>query len=399
MHKRFGAICLAWIMMVSLVASIPQEAWAKQNDIGQIVGDDVNLRKEPNQKSESLAKLKPGTLVEVLGTEKDTESNASWYRVTTQSMTGYVREDMLLVRSLLNRVGYVIADGANLRSDPGQSAPVKVRMEGGKPVTIQLMTGGWYLVKYQGIEGFVYYDLIELSRDQTTNEAYDMYLRFGMKGMAVRNLQAELAKRNFLDEKKIDGVYGNGTVTAIREFQKLAEIPNPDGIAGPTTIAALYNPSNTVKKAPKVPTKSEDFYGRVVTIDWWSGGNKVLRRPGGTATVYDVNTGKSFKIRRTGGTNHNDCGPVTAADTAIFKSILGGHWSHDKRPIVLIVGSRCYAASIYCYPHGQQVVANNNYPGMLCIHFENSRTHGGNRVDPLHKKNVQYVYNKYKDPK
>ncbi len=399
MRKRFGALSLVCLLIVSIFGLLPLTASAKKNEIGQIVGNDVNLRKEPSQDSESLVKLSPGTLAEVLDTVDDPNSSAKWYHVSSKGLTGYVREDMLLIRSLSNRVGYVIADGANLRSDPGQSAPVKIRMAGGKPVTIQLMTGGWFLVKYQGIEGFVYYDLIELSKDQTSNDAYDMYLKFGMAGMAVRDLQNELVKRNFMDAKTVDGVYGNGTVNAIREFQKLAEIPKPDGVAGPTTIKALFDPNNKVKKAPKVPKSSNDFYGRVETVDWWKGGNKILRRPGGVCTVYDVKSGKSFKIRRTGGTNHNDCGPLTAADTAIFKSILGGRWSHDKRPIIVIVGSHCYAASIYCMPHGHQVIANNNYPGMLCIHFSNSRTHGGNRIDPLHKSNIQYVYNKYKDKK
>lgn len=97
---------------------------------------------------------------------------------------------------------------------------------------------------------------------------------------------------------------------------------------------------------------------------------------GQIATVTDVETGLSFRIKRKGGRNHTDNEPLTAEDTAVLKRIYGGDLSWDRRAVVLRVGDRKIAASMAGMPHGTATISNNDFPGHFCIHFKGSMTHG-----------------------
>jgi hypothetical protein len=87
---------------------------------------------------------------------------------------------------------------------------------------------------------------------------------------------------------------------------------------------------------------------------------------------------------RKGGTNHADVQPLTAADTAAMKAAVGS-WSWNRRAIFVTINGVNYAASMNCMPHGSGSITNNNFNGHHCIHFTNSRTHGSNKVCPLHQ--------------
>ena len=375
-------VCMFFLMSA-------QYAYAEEGEAGQILGDEVNMRSIPDESGDILTKLSIGEFITILKAE------GGWSYIEYNETKGYVRNDLIFSRSAKGRLAYALRDDVNLRGGPGVSTYVLARTEVGKPMVVKQIIGEWYFVEYDGNEGFVQKDLVTLTSKEGSSSS--LLLKIGMEGHEVLNVQKELSKRNFLDKKYITGSYGSITRNAVKEFQKAAEMEDPDGVCGTKTLTALFDPDNHVKKAPKIPEKKDDFYGKVQTIDWWRGGNKLLKRPGGTAKVYDIGSGKTFRIRRTGGTNHNDCAPMTAKDTAILKETLGGHWTHEKRPVLVIVGSKVYAASIYGMPHGGDVQKNDNYPGMLCIHFSNSRTHGGNNLDSKHQGNIRYAYGKFKE--
>ncbi len=67
--------------------------------------------------------------------------------------------------------------------------------------------------------------------------AASITLRKGSRGPAVKQLQQKLYARGF-NPNGIDGVYGNGTVTAVKKFQKSKKL-KADGVAGPSTLNAL----------------------------------------------------------------------------------------------------------------------------------------------------------------
>ena len=60
----------------------------------------------------------------------------------------------------------------------------------------------------------------------------------GSKGDAVKGLQNALRALSY-NVGSVDGVFGNGTETAVKEFQRQAGLSD-DGIAGPNTWGALH---------------------------------------------------------------------------------------------------------------------------------------------------------------
>lgn len=384
-------------VMLVLMLCFNERSSAKQSEIGQIKGNNVNLRVGPSLDDTAIATLNAGDMVEELD-KVTNDDGEEWTYVVCNDQWGYVRSDNILMRTVSDRIGFVKEDDVNLRGGPSKSAYLITKMQGGHKLRIKQMVGEWYYVSYNGEEGFVFRDMIEISGSlvNTDSEGYDVLLKFGMEGSEVLKLQQTLLSRNFLSkESAVDGVYGDGTRKAVKEFQKMAGMEQADGTAGPDTLALLYDSSFVLKKPPTIPQTLSDLKGRVVEIDWWNGGNKVLKRPGGVATVFDVSTGKKFKIRRTGGTNHNDVVPYSAEDTSIMKSIVG-HWSWARRSIVVVTSDgKAYAASMNCMPHSPDPQPNDNFPGHFCIHFTNSRTHGGNKVDPDHAAAIQYALKKF----
>ncbi|MGE5630331.1 MAG: LysM peptidoglycan-binding domain-containing protein [Caulobacteraceae bacterium] len=128
-------------------------------------------------------------------------------------------------------------------------------------------------------------------------------------------------------------------------------------------------------------------------LDWFKEVQYIFEN-GDIATVTDVDTGKSFKVKRLYGRNHADSEPLTAEDTKIMKSIYGS-WSWDRRAIVVTMTDKKtgneinVAASMNGMPHGGQSIKNNNFNGQFCIHFKGSRTHSGNRLDSGHQAAVR----------
>jgi len=127
-------------------------------------------------------------------------------------------------------------------------------------------------------------------------------------------------------------------------------------------------------------------------LDWFKEVQYIYEK-GKQATVTDIATGKSFKVKRLYGRNHADSEPLTAEDTKIMKSIYGS-WSWDRRAIIVTITDkngvlRKIAASMNGMPHGGESIGNNDMKGHFCIHFKNSRTHSGSRLDPGHQKAVK----------
>ncbi len=77
----------------------------------------------------------------------------------------------------------------------------------------------------------------------------------GSEGATVSNIQTQLKRLGFY-AGSIDGVYGNQTETAVRQFQKVVQLP-VDGKVGTQEIAALesYQPPTVAPIAP--PTLSQ----------------------------------------------------------------------------------------------------------------------------------------------
>lgn len=257
-------------------------------------------------------------------------------------------------------------------------------------------------------------------------------MSWGSRGNYVQTLQKDLSSLGY-STYGADGIFGANTDKAVRNFQAAQHL-RVDGIVGAATKAALNQKLSTVYykvksgdtlsaiaarygvtvqaimqanglkstliyagstlKIPSAntgssvqpPSRGGSRTG--VMADWWTVVNNAFPR-GAVATVTDVDSGITYRVKRTGGSNHADCQPLTAADTANMKKAHGGSWSWTRRAIVVTVNGKSYAASQNCMPHGNQSIYDNNFPGHFCIHFLNSRTHGTNRVDAAHQAMVR----------
>ncbi len=146
--------------------------------------------------------------------------------------------------------------------------------------------------------------------------------------------------------------------------------------------------------------EAEGKKGRRGALDWFDEVQYIFAREV-DAYITDIDTGKSFWVKRTFGTNHADIEPLTKEDSDIIKDIWNG-WSWERRAVVVQVGEDILAGAMSAMPHagldsapavnyvsgrsagygyGQNLdaVKNNGADGVMDLHFKNSRTHTSNR--------------------
>jgi hypothetical protein len=249
-------------------------------------------------------------------------------------------------------------------------------------------------------------------------------LKKGSKGNEVQSVQLALKDLGYFRYNNATGYYGTITYKAVKEFQKKNGLL-ADGIVGKQTRNAILKltakkQNAAVKLSTKTAEKATDQVSAQVTksgaLDWFKEVRYLWKR-GVNATITDVNTGKSFQVRRTFGTNHADVEPLTKADSAMIKDIWGG-WSWERRAVVVQVGDSILAGSMTAMPHagvdsepavkivnnrsdnygrGQNLdaVKENGASGVMDLHFTNSRTHSTNVVQASHqnmvKKAAKYI--------
>ena len=262
----------------------------------------------------------------------------------------------------------------------------------------------------------------EETASQTAINVSEMdIIRNGDSGEAVIELQENLNQLG-LYPLNPDGDFGHQTEMAVRQFQEMSGL-NADGVVGPATweelltndesgeesstyqvrsgdslwtIANRFDTSindiraanningDTIRAGQSLRIPGSTVNQRSIEALGWSQVNRLFPR-NSTATVTDVQTGLSFRIRRLYGTNHADVEPLTAQDTNVMRRIYGGSWSWDRRAVVVNINGRLIAGSINGVPHGGQSIRNNNFNGHFCLHFQNSRTHGNNSLDSEHQ--------------
>ena len=125
-------------------------------------------------------------------------------------------------------------------------------------------------------------------------------------------------------------------------------------------------------------------------LDWFRGGSTVLKK-GSYASLYDIDSGITLRIKRLGGTNHADVETATASDTAKLRKIAGGTFNWRSHAVVLIKGGRYIASGINTMPHGSQTIKDNDFDGQFCLHLSGSLTHGSGVVNTEHQASIEKV--------
>ena len=174
--------------------------------------------------------------------------------------------------------------------------------------------------------------------------------------------------------------------------------------------SSIYTGKKLTIPVHHVPVTSTPGASYGEYLDWWNAAQYVIP-VGATFTVQDFHTGQTFKAKRTTGSGHADCEPLTSSDTAKMNSIFGGqNWT--SRPVLIIYNGRKLAASAtsklhagndgaaggvwtswrsddYGAGYNFDWVKGNNAHGVFDIHFLNSIRHSDGKVHSTHQKNVR----------
>lgn len=228
-------------------------------------------------------------------------------------------------------------------------------------------------------------------------------LKTGTRGSEVQKIQMALKDLGYFDYNEATGYYGKITAKSVRLFQRENGL-EVDGVVGKNTWDALKEQIDMDELLEKYALEQNG------ALDWFSEVQYIWPR-NANAYVTDVETGITFQLKRTFGTNHADVEPLTKEDSMSIKSIWGG-WSWERRAVVVEVDGMLLAGSMTAMPHagvdnapaikvvnnrsgnygrGQNLdlVKNNGVNGHMDIHFKNSRTHGTNVEQASHQNMVK----------
>ena len=98
-------------------------------------------------------------------------------------------------------------------------------------------------------------------------------LRKGSKGSEVTRLQNALKSLGYYNIA-VDGIYGKGTVAAVKTFQSAKGL-SVDGVAGPKTLTKLYESAGSGSQAQNTPQPQTGSSSQYATLSSGSKGNAV----------------------------------------------------------------------------------------------------------------------------
>ena len=364
--------------------------------------DSAKVYKSASDSASVLDTLKKGQKLTM------TAYDGTWALVKSGSKSGYMKQSELSLEKVevpaeddgitkCDKNSYAIEDGVKVYKKADAGSKVLATLTKNQVVNVVAYSDTWYQVKNGKTTGYV--QMGKLSDSKIVEMPSE--LRYGDTGDAVKQLQQRLKDLGYFTGT-VAGNYLDQTRNAVMLFQSQNDLAI-DGTAGPKTLSKLfsdkaekYDPDKVVKDPVKENTgesTASPASGKSIEMDWWTSNIQSIFSRGTTAVVTDVSTGISWKEKRTGGTNHADVQPVTAADTAAMKKACGS-WSWERRAVWVSINGQKYAASMNCMPHGSGSITTNDFDGHHCIHFTNSRTHGTNSVCPLHQAAIKKALSK-----
>lgn len=237
----------------------------------------------------------------------------------------------------------------------------------------------------------------------------DITMKIGSTGEQVTYMTRRLKELGYLTGSETD-IYSSSVAEAVRWFQNSNAL-SADGIAGSATLTKLYSDKaldangsmtgNNDKPVKVDGTPVKPALSAVKSVDFFSSAaDKYFNRRSGTfrdgayATVTDVATGISYRVKRVGGYNHTDVEPATAFDTWQMYRIYGEEWAWTRHAVLVTLSDgTTLAGSANGMPHGESHIDGNNMNGHTCIHFLNSRTHGSDKVDAAHQSAIRSAAN------
>ena len=384
-----------------------QSAPASPSSVAAVIKQTTKLYENARTDASSYCTLYAGTKVTCL------KVSGSWARVSYNGQTGYVPKAMLAKDTDPAPADPVVPEQPEQQpgEDSGSSSQsVKVRtltaakfykrpdtasgslatVPKGKEFICLKTSGEWARVQIGSKTGYMLKSALILVSDENA----------GVGGEAPEPEQPEQTPPSTSSGvicylKADNALYAAPSTTAesaasLKKGDKVLVVQVKSGWAKLYTEKAVlgYLPSSVLSKTYVAPAV------QVVLEDWFKGNIQSVFPRGSVVKVIDVATGKAFNARRTGGINHVDAEPATDSDTATMLSIYGGQWSWDRKAIWVVIDGTYYAASMNGMGHGGDPNSgvSNEFEGVFCIHFLNSRTHGTDNVCPDHQAAIKEAY-------
>ena len=247
------------------------------------------------------------------------------------------------------------------------TSSASVKMKKGTKLTVKSVSGSWAKVSLNGRTGYMQ---VKYLNSTTRYKAYISKKTYVYSSASTSSRKTSVSK--------------NTAVYVVGKSGSFYRVQNASG------SRTGYVKSGCLSRSRK--SSSAVVKSKVVKMNWFKGGNKVLKK-GAYGYIYDVKTGIKVKIKRMGGHNHADVEPATAADTRKLLRACGGKWSWDSRAEILIAGGKYVACAINTQPHGDQTIKNNNYDGQFCLHMSGSLTHKSSKQNASHQKAIETAYN------
>ncbi|MBQ9408966.1 MAG: hypothetical protein IJU28_06215 [Clostridia bacterium] len=278
----------------------------------------------------------------------------------------------------VNKTLYVKTGYANLYQSPSTSAGKNGFAPYGCKVTVTAVNGDWCKCTYGSISG--YCKKTALTSDNPNNLNNTVYVK--SKSVRIYKIPSTSGQYTTISTStalkqtaKYDSTWSRVTYNSNVGFVKTSEL----------TASKSSSSSSASSSSTSSPSS-----GKSVAADWFKSNIQSEFYKGRVATVTDVNSRISWKVKRKGGSNHADVEPLTAADTAAMKKACGSDFmTWHRRAIWVSLDGKKYAASMNCMAHGLCNITNNNFDGHFCIHFTNSRTHGTDKVDADHQNAIK----------
>lgn len=349
----------------------------------------VHLRASNSTSSQSLMIVSQNVGVTVVG------EAGSWYHVRYNGQDGYISKSYVKItgsadmsESYASWTGVTDVE-VNLRAEP-EGSVLRV-LKSGTQVTVIGESGGWYQVNYSNTTGYVASAYVSKKSDTGAAKPDDSgSVTVGTTAYVIGGT-VNVRKGAGMSYAILDTLRTGTKITVYEQTDGWYRMTK-DSLSG--YISAKYVSTEGADVAPENPSdEGTSSVTEVLMSDWWTGEIQSVYKRGTVATVTDVDTGISFQVKRTGGLSHADSQPLTSADTALMLKAYGGTWAWTRRAIWVTVDGKTYAASMNGMPHGDSdSMPDNDFDGCFCIHFLNSRTHTGDRLDAAHQAAVKKAY-------
>ena len=253
------------------------------------------------------------------------------------------------------------------------TSSASVKMKKGTKLTVKSVSGSWAKVTLGGKTGYMPVKYLKKTSRKKVYISRDTYV--------YKSASSSSGKTS---------VSRNTAVYVVGKSGSYYRVQNASGSRSGYVKASCISSSKS--SGGKSSGKKTSMKSKVVKMQWFNGGSKVLKK-GGYGYIYDIKTGIKVKIKRMGGHNHADVEPATAADTRKLLRVSGGKWSWDSRSEILIAGGKYVACAINTMPHGDQTIHDNNYEGQFCLHMSGSKTHCSDKENSNHQAAINAAYN------